>query len=302
MWGRSRFRCPCTGVPSRYTHENLTAKKKIWFLCAKLKWYLRTFFLLGQLWWKMKTFYSPPLQNHWSADMKCHDSLSPHQKSSPLPHFYLFILGACSPLHAPSHLATPSWWKQWLHILWDVSCTFHVKIEHLHILTASCLHINGWCIFTDLHILRAPRMHKMWMFAHLRVKYLHKMWLILDENNDLHICGMFAHLTSKFIEPLHIWRRHVCTLLVDVFLQIFAHLRATCLHKCGCMHICGFCTFHACLPFASIWKRHIKTGAHVYWWKYNLRTSMKGIEFGKLLSVEFYDQLDFKLILWRALL
>ena len=24
-----------------------------------------------------------------------------------------------------------------------------------------------------------------------------QMWLILDENSDLHICGMFAHFTSK---------------------------------------------------------------------------------------------------------
>ena len=69
------------------------------------------------------------------------------------------------------------------------------------------------------------------------------------------------------------WRRHVCTLVVDVFIQIctfedalfvqmwlFAHLRAKCLHKCGGLHIWGrnvctnvvVCTFKGEM-FAQMW-------------------------------------------------
>ena len=73
------------------------------------------------------------------------------------------------------------------------------------------------------------------------------------------VCMHFWRWVCTFhvkIEPLHIWGRHVCTLVVDVFLQIctfvgavfaqiglFAHLRAkVCTNVVVCT-IVVFCTF-----------------------------------------------------------
>ena len=148
-------------------------KKKIKFLGAKRKWYLRTFFFWVSFGERWRLFICPhpppppslppPPPNHWSADMKCHNSLCPHRKSSPLIFIYLFLEDMCPLTPPPPHVATlcrvvvvlffsysfkteliyhlclifffmqtDSWWKWFAH-LWDVSCTFHVNIEPLHI-------------------------------------------------------------------------------------------------------------------------------------------------------------------------
>ena len=57
--GRSRFHRPCTGVPTRYPNENLTANK-IRFLGAKRKWYLRTFFYWVSFGERWRLFIRPP--------------------------------------------------------------------------------------------------------------------------------------------------------------------------------------------------------------------------------------------------
>ena len=86
-----------------------------------------------------------------------------------------------------------------------------------------------------------------------------QMWLILDEKQR------FAHLWDVCtfhvkIEPLHIWRRHVCTLAVDVFLQICTFEGAVFATKCGCLHIWGqnvctnlvVCTFVVSAHFTAL--------------------------------------------------
>ena len=158
-----------------------------------------------------------------------------------------------------------------------VGCQLHIARQNRTFahLTVSCLHISGWIKKKQICAFEGAVFAQMWLLAHLRVKCLHKcgwlhiwgwnvctkkklMWLILDENNDLHICGMFAHFTSKLnlstfdgVMFAHKWLMYfiyiqICTFEGAVFAQmwLFAHLRAKCSHKCGCLHICGFCTFH----------------------------------------------------------
>ena len=113
-------------------------------------------------------------------------------------------------------------------------CTFHVKIEHLHIWRR---HVCTLVVDVLLQIctFEGALFVQMWLFAHLRAKCLHKcgglhiwgrnvctnvvvctfkgemfaqMWLILDENKDLHILWDVCTFHVK-IEPLHIWRRDV---------------------------------------------------------------------------------------------
>ena len=155
--------------------------------------------------------------------------------------------------------------KQWFAHLWDVSCTFHIKIEPLHIWWRHVCTLAVDVYFTDLHIwgrrvctnvvvctFEGKMFAQMWLFAHLRVKCFAQMWLFAHLRvKCLHKCGWFLMKTTICtfvgcftfhvkIEPLHIWRRHVCTLAVDVFFFYrFAHLRVPCLHKCGCLHIWG---------------------------------------------------------------
>ena len=142
-----------------------------------------------------------------------------------------------------------------LHILRRHVCTLAVDV-FLQICTFECA-VFAQNLFAHL---RVKCLHKMWLFAHLRVTCLHKCGWVLSWWKQ-----WFAHLWDVCtfhvkIVPLHIWRRHVCTLVVDVFFFFFfffftdLHIwgRRVCTQKCGCLHIWGqnvcthlvVCTFH----------------------------------------------------------
>ena len=69
-------------------------------------------------------------------------------------------------------------------------------------LRASCLHICGWCIFTDLHIC-GRRVCTNWVVCTFEGESLHKC-------GCLHNCGF-----------LHIWRLHKGSLTVSIALVWF---------------------------------------------------------------------------------
>ena len=118
----------------------------------------------------------PP--NHWSTDMKCHDYLCPTKIQAP---FFIYLFWG----HVPPAPPPPPRSYTPCRIAFFSSYSFETElIYHIY------LGIDG----------------------------LSK--LILDENNDLHILWDVSCTFHVKIEPLHIWRRHVCILAVDVFLKI----------------------------------------------------------------------------------
>ena len=159
-------------------------------------------------------FIRVPPPNHWSADMKCHDSLCPPPpppKVKPPPPFVFIIFvwkGVC-PLRRP-HLATPcrvvvvfflQFWDRinlpsilyffWSKLIFNENNDFTLFVGWQF--NIEPLHISDWCIlfyFTYLHfwgrrvctnvvvcIFEGAVFAQIWMFAHLKAKCLHKMWL-----------------------------------------------------------------------------------------------------------------------------
>ena len=218
--------------------------------------------------------------------MKCHDSLCPPQKVKP-PAPFLFIYfgghvggmwGACAPfLPPPPHLATPAgllllfflqFWDRmnlpsildFFEVNWffmkTMICTCQLHISHQNWTFA---HFDGVMFaqlavdefFTDLHIwgrcvcinvvictFEGEMFAQMWLFAHLRVKCLHILW---------DVCTFHVK-----IEPLHIWRRHVCTLVVDGVLLICTFDGAVFAQMWLFAHFEGKMFAQMCL-FAHLW-------------------------------------------------
>ena len=123
-----------------------------------------------------------------------------------------------------------------------VGCQLHISRQNLHIWRRHVCFL-AVDVFFKICTFEGAVFAQMWLFAHLKAKCLHKfgclhiwrrnvctnvvvctfegelfaqMWLILDENNYLHIILWDVCTFHVKIEPLHIWRRHVCT-VVDVF-------------------------------------------------------------------------------------
>ena len=102
---------------------------------------------------------------------------------------------------------TDSWWKQWFAHLWDVCtslwdvCKFqNWTFAHL---TASCLHISGWCIFTEwfahwmegavfaqMWLFEGEMFAQMWLFAHFTLLLL--LWFIVK------LCKVVARRLKYF--------------------------------------------------------------------------------------------------------